>query len=102
MQADVASGKLHPMQAKKNLAWTIVRDFHSAEEADTAAENWAKSFSRRGVSEDVPVVKVSLAAEGLMAAVDGGVRRFACRSCWCWRGWRVLRVRRRGSWRRMQ
>ena len=23
-------GELHPMQAKKNLAWSIVRDFHSA------------------------------------------------------------------------
>src|SRR6202453_1247179 len=29
MQADVAGGALHPMQAKKNLAWAIVRDFPS-------------------------------------------------------------------------
>src|ERR1700734_3393700 len=61
MQADVASGTLHPMQAKKNLAWTITKGFHSAAEADAAAENWAKLFQQRGVSEDVPVVKVSLA-----------------------------------------
>src|SRR5580698_7839871 len=27
MQAEVAGGALHPMQAKKNLAWAIVRDF---------------------------------------------------------------------------
>jgi tyrosyl-tRNA synthetase len=72
MQAEVASGKLHPMQAKKNLAWTITKGFHSAAEADAAAENWAKMFQQRGVSEDVPVVKVSLAEDGLMAAVDGG------------------------------
>ena len=67
MQADVASGKLHPMQAKKNLAWAITRDFHSAAEADAAGEGWAKMFQQRGVSEDVPVVQVSrsaLAAEG--------------------------------------
>ena len=31
MQSAVALGKLHPMQAKKNLAWAIVRDFHSAD-----------------------------------------------------------------------
>ena len=72
MQADVASGKLHPMQAKKNLAWGIVRDFHSAAAADNAAENWAKQFQQRAVAEDAPVVKVSLAAEGLV--VELGLR----------------------------
>jgi tyrosyl-tRNA synthetase len=73
MQEQVRDGSLHPMQAKKNLAWTITRDFHSQEEADAAAENWAKMFQQRGVSEDVPVVKVSLAEEGLMALTDGGI-----------------------------
>jgi tyrosyl-tRNA synthetase len=66
MRSDVGSGALHPMQAKKNLAWTITKGFHSKEEADAAAENWAKLFQQRGVSEDVPVVKVSRGEEGLM------------------------------------
>jgi tyrosyl-tRNA synthetase len=70
MQAQVRDGSLHPMQAKKNLAWTITRDFHSKEEADAAADGWAKMFQQRGVSEDVPVVEISLSAEGL--AVAGG------------------------------
>jgi tyrosyl-tRNA synthetase len=73
MQADVTSGKLHPMQAKKNLAHTITADFHSQAEADQAAENWAKEFQQRSVSDDVPVVKVVLAEDGLTAiAEDGG------------------------------
>jgi tyrosyl-tRNA synthetase len=72
MQEQVRDGALHPMQAKKNLAWTITRDFHSQEEADAAAESWAKMFQQRGVSEDAPVVKVSVAEEGLMALTDGG------------------------------
>src|SRR5271168_3237868 len=72
MQEQVREGSLHPMQAKKNLAWAITKGFHSKEEADAAAENWAKMFQQRGVSEDVPVVKVSLAEEGLMAVADGG------------------------------
>jgi tyrosyl-tRNA synthetase len=72
MQADVASGKLHPMQAKKDLAWTITKGFHSQADADAAAEGWAKMFQQRGVSEDVPVVEVSLAEEGLIAVADGG------------------------------
>ena len=66
MQAEVAHGGLHPMQAKKNLAAAIVRDFHGAAAADAAAESWAKQFQQRAVSEDVPVVRVSLSAEGLV------------------------------------
>jgi tyrosyl-tRNA synthetase len=73
MQDEVRAGSLHPMRAKKNLAWTITKGFHSEAEADAAAESWAKMFQQRGVSEDVPVVKVSLAEEGLMAAAaDSG------------------------------
>jgi len=73
MQSEAAAGKLHPMQAKKNLAWGIVRDFHSPEAADAAAENWAKQFQQRAVSEDVPVVQVSLSGDGLLDA-EGAVR----------------------------
>ena len=72
MQADVAAGVLHPMQAKKNLAWTITRDFHSKEEADAAADGWAKTFQQRGVSDDVPVVKVSKDAEDLVV-ISGSI-----------------------------
>jgi tyrosyl-tRNA synthetase len=72
MQADVASGKLHPMQAKKNLAHAITADFHSKAEADSAAENWVTQFQQRGVSEDVPVVKVGLGEEGLTTPGEDG------------------------------
>jgi tyrosyl-tRNA synthetase len=78
MQAEVAAGRLHPMQAKKNLAWGIVRDFHSAAAADAAAENWAKQFQQRAMAEDAPVVKISLAAEGLVVELglkEGAVVR---------------------------
>jgi tyrosyl-tRNA synthetase len=74
MQADVASGALHPMQAKKNLAHAITSDFHSADEADAAAENWAKQFQQRGVAEDLPVVEIALSAEGLAAPDGAGIR----------------------------
>jgi tyrosyl-tRNA synthetase len=70
MQTDVVAGALHPMQAKKNLAWTITRDFHSKEEADAAAEGWTKMFQQRGVSENVPVVKIALTADGLAVLSD--------------------------------
>ena len=36
----------HPMDAKKDLARRIVTDFHSAEAAAKAAEDWAKQFQK--------------------------------------------------------
>src|SRR5277367_3441054 len=51
MQADVASGALHPMEAKKLLARTIVTGFDSEEAAREADENWAKQFQRREMPE---------------------------------------------------
>ena len=72
MQEEVKSGSLHPMQAKKNLAWTIVRDFHSDAAADAAANDWAGQFQKGRVAEDAPVVQVSLASEGLIGIDDPG------------------------------
>ena len=66
MQEKIASGELHPMQAKKNLAHTITADFHGPAEADRAAESWARKFQEQGVAEDSSVVEVSLTTEGLV------------------------------------
>jgi tyrosyl-tRNA synthetase len=63
MRARVAAGELHPMQAKKDLARTITADFHSAADADSAAENWARQFQRRESSADAPVVLVELSPD---------------------------------------
>jgi tyrosyl-tRNA synthetase len=68
MRANVTAGKLHPMQAKKDLAHSITADFHSKAEADAAAENWSTQFQQKGVAEDLAEVTVSLAAEGLVTA----------------------------------
>ena len=73
MKMLVEIGRLHPMQVKKNLAWGIVRDFHSAAEADAAGENWARQFQQKAVAEDVTVVEISPAAEGLTDG-SGAVR----------------------------
>ncbi|MES2393533.1 MAG: tyrosine--tRNA ligase [Acidobacteriota bacterium] len=72
MQAAVAAGTLHPMQAKKDLAHTITAGFHSITEADAAAENWSLQFQQKAVAEDLPEVDISLASEGLHAPpIDG-------------------------------
>jgi len=65
MQADVAAGKLHPMEAKKRLARTITAGFHSEAEAQRADENWAKQFQQKEASEDLPIKSITLAQPGL-------------------------------------
>src|SRR4051795_1416483 len=42
LKSDVKSSKLHPMQAKKELAKRIISDFHSTQLASEAETNWAK------------------------------------------------------------
>jgi tyrosyl-tRNA synthetase len=58
MMADIASGALHPMQAKKNLAHTIVAGFHGESAADQAAENWARMFQQKVVAGEIEAVSV--------------------------------------------
>jgi tyrosyl-tRNA synthetase len=60
MRDEVSHGGLHPMKVKKDLAWGIVRDFHSASEADAAAEGWAKQFQQKAVSEDAQQIAVGI------------------------------------------
>jgi tyrosyl-tRNA synthetase len=49
----------HPMLAKKNLARRIVTDFHGAEAAAQAGEDWGKQFQKSEVPEDVEELDVS-------------------------------------------
>jgi tyrosyl-tRNA synthetase len=48
----------HPMQAKKNLAARIVKDFHSAEASTKAAEDWAKQFQKGETPENIEEVEI--------------------------------------------
>jgi len=52
----------HPMQAKKDLAARIVKDFHSAEAAAKAAEDWAKQFQKNQAPESVEEVTIDKSA----------------------------------------
>jgi len=61
LKADVSAGKLHPMEAKKRLARTIVAGFHGEAAAQSADENWAKMFQQKGESENLEEVSISYA-----------------------------------------
>ena len=48
----------HPMDSKKDLARRIVTDFHSAEAAGKAGEDWAQQFQKGGVPDEVEEIDV--------------------------------------------
>jgi tyrosyl-tRNA synthetase len=60
MRQDVAGGKAHPMNLKKELAERIVADFHSPEAAQKAAEDWGRQFQRHEVPHSAERVSVRL------------------------------------------
>jgi tyrosyl-tRNA synthetase len=63
----------HPMQAKKDLARRIVADFHSADAAAKAGEDWAKQFQKHEVPQDVEEVFITLAEiGGYISGTDRG------------------------------
>lgn len=60
--SDVRSLKsLHPMEAKKRLAQTLVERFHSKDAADGERTFFEETFSKRQAPQDVPEVHVTLA-----------------------------------------
>jgi len=96
MQQKAAAGT-NPMQYKKELAQRIVADFHGADAAKQAAEDWARQFQKDEVPENVEIVSVAfaevaapnngsvrldklLAKAGLAESVSDGARKIKAKS----------------------
>jgi tyrosyl-tRNA synthetase len=77
IRAQVASGALHPKDAKISLAKRITADFHSATAADEAAEAFQARFARGEISaESLADVRVAVPAGGVALSrvlVDAGL-----------------------------
>ena len=56
MRQRIAAGELHPMEAKIELARSIVTDFHSAADAARAAEEFNRVVRRREIPADIQTV----------------------------------------------
>jgi tyrosyl-tRNA synthetase len=48
----------HPMEAKKHLAFLLVKRFHSEKEAEEAKRWFERTYSRREFPEDAPLITV--------------------------------------------
>ena len=81
IEEKIASGQLHPMQAKRDLARLITAGFHTPEIAAHAEENWSKQFQQGGVSDDLEEIGISQAeiAGPEAPTVQDGVNGFTIR-----------------------
>jgi tyrosyl-tRNA synthetase len=74
LQAEVAAGKLHPMEAKKRLARTITAGFHGEAAAESADENWARMFQQKETAEDLEEVAIAYADLVGPSGLPGGLQ----------------------------
>ena len=58
IKANIKSGALHPMEAKKRLAAELADRFCGAGEGEKARAEFEKVFSKKDMPEDMPVVEV--------------------------------------------
>jgi tyrosyl-tRNA synthetase len=64
MKAKVASGELHPMQAKAELARIIVSEYHSAEDARRGEDAFRRVVQQGQEPEDMPEFALPEALRG--------------------------------------
>ncbi|MCP4350840.1 MAG: tyrosine--tRNA ligase [Desulfobacterales bacterium] len=70
IEADMESGKVHPMDIKKKLAWEITDYYHGSEAADASAKHFERVHQKRKLPEDIPqfVVDKPVAIPDLLLA----------------------------------
>ena len=64
---DGIKGGDNPKKVKEILAFEVVKRYHGEKKARTAAENFAKTFSRREIPDAIPTLKIS---SGTILPVD--------------------------------
>ncbi|MGM0645640.1 MAG: tyrosine--tRNA ligase [Thermodesulfobacteriota bacterium] len=70
LQAQVASGDLHPKAAKETLAFEITERFHSAPAAEAAKAHFSNVFSEHQLPEDMPEVRLLPEEASVLSAID--------------------------------
>lgn len=66
LKQKVESGSLHPMQAKRDLAASIVADFHTAEAAAEAAEHFSRVFQQRENPDEISDFRITVAGPDIL------------------------------------
>ncbi len=66
MKKAVAAGERHPMEVKKELARSIVADFHDEEAGKAAEEEFNRVFSSRRLPSEIPEKEISVEGESIL------------------------------------
>lgn len=56
IKTELTSGAMHPMEAKRLLAWEVVKDFHGKGAADKAAKEFKEVFQQGELPSRIPAV----------------------------------------------
>jgi len=73
IETDLATGKLHPRDAKMKLAFEIVSIYHSEAAAQEAQEAFVRVFQQGDVPEDMPEYKLQADQTVLDVLADSGI-----------------------------
>jgi len=60
LKNNIQSGKLHPKQAKMNLAKIIIAQYHDEAEADKAEANFEMAFKEKKFPDNIPLMKINV------------------------------------------
>jgi tyrosyl-tRNA synthetase len=69
LREEVRTGVLHPMEAKMQLAHTIIAGFHGEEAAQKARDEFQRVFRERQAPEEAPRHKISRGAPKRLSAL---------------------------------
>ncbi|MBI4848305.1 MAG: tyrosine--tRNA ligase [Nitrospirae bacterium] len=58
LKEGIKNNSVHPMEAKKSLAFEIVERYHGKEAAEKAKEEFGHIFKDKGMPDDIPVFKL--------------------------------------------
>ena len=69
LKAEVAVGKLHPMDVKKNIAEHVTAQLHDEAAAKMARENFEQRFSKNAIPDELDEVKLEITEATRLAVV---------------------------------
>lgn len=72
IEKGLASGKLHPKEAKEKLAKEIVETYHGSSKARDAAAHFSRVFSEGGIPENLPEFEIGREALLIDVLVESG------------------------------
>jgi tyrosyl-tRNA synthetase len=63
IKAEVSNGRLHPKQAKVDLAKIIVTQYHGEKEAAQQAEEFDRAFKDKGFPQDIQLTEIQMTSD---------------------------------------